>query len=156
MLEPERAALCLGIRAGRMAAWRMDRSASPMATPEEEVRMDKFLWAVRLYKTRADATDACRAGHVSVLGHPAKPGRPVHLGEIISALVPPVTRTVKVIGLSGRRVGPKLVGRLIEDQTPASEYLKAEQARPPGAPQREKGLGRPTKKERRELERFFG
>lgn len=125
-------------------------------TPEPQVRMDKFLWAARLYKTRGDATDACRAGHVTVQGHPVKPGRTVHVGEVILALVSPVMRTVKVTSLSERRVGPKLVGTLIEDQTPASEYLKAQNTRAPGTPQRAKGLGRPTKKDRRELERFFG
>lgn len=118
-----------------------------------EIRIDKYLWAVRLYKTRSLATEACKGGHVRVEGHNVKPARPVRIGDIISVRLPALTRTVKVLALAEKRVGPKLVADLIEDQTPASEYLKQLQTK--AAPRREKGAGRPTKKDRREIERFL-
>lgn len=124
--------------------------------PGPEVRMDKWLWAVRLYKTRALAADACRGGHVRIQGEPVKPARSVQLNMVISARVGELNRTVKVIGLLERRVGPKEVASFVEDLTPAAEYLRAlEKKEQPGAPVRPKGSGRPTKKERRQLEQFF-
>jgi ribosome-associated heat shock protein Hsp15 len=120
-----------------------------------EVRIDKFLWAVRLYKTRTAAAEACRGGHVVIDQQNAKPARPVRVGDVIRARTGLLMRTVKVTGLADRRVGPKLVGNFLEDQTPASEYLKAEEARAAAGPVRPKGLGRPTKKDRRELERML-
>lgn len=122
----------------------------------DEVRIDKWLWAVRLFKTRSLATTACRAGHVKIKGENVKPSRTVHLSEVITARTGDITRTVKVIGLLQNRVGPKLVEKYLEDLTPAAEYLRAaEDRRLPQAPQRPKGAGRPTKKERRQLEELF-
>ena len=120
--------------------------------PDEstEVRLDKWLWAVRLFKTRTLAAEACRGGHVQIDGQNVKASRLVRLEEVISARTGGITRTVKVTGLIGHRVGPKLVVNFLEDRTPASEYLKALQQKQ--APQRAKGAGRPTKKERRQLE----
>ena len=118
-----------------------------------EVRIDKWLWAVRLYKTRSMATAACRAGHVKMSGDALKPSHTVRLGQIFSLPVADVNRTVKVVGLLDKRVGPKLVDEYLEDITPAAEYLRAvEDRRQPRAPVRAKGTGRPTKKERRQLE----
>jgi ribosome-associated heat shock protein Hsp15 len=118
------------------------------------IRIDKWLWAVRLYKTRSLATQACRGGHVSIGGRHVKPARVVRLDEVISARTGELLRTVKVIGLTERRVGPKLIETLLEDQTPASEYLRVMQKKRDGAgvPKRDKGTGRPTKKERRQME----
>ena len=121
--------------------------------PAGEVRLDKWLWAVRLYKTRSLATAACRAGHVKINGESVKPSRSVHLSEVITVRTGELNRTVKVVGLLEQRVGAKLVERYLEDQTPAAEYLRVAQDRlQPRAPQRTKGSGRPTKKERRQLE----
>jgi ribosome-associated heat shock protein Hsp15 len=121
---------------------------------ESEVRIDKWLWAVRLYKTRALATQACRGGHVTIAGDSVKPSRTVRVGDVIAARTGELLKTVKVLGLIGNRVGPKLVDQYIEDLTPAAEYLRVEQAREVArsVPHRPKGSGRPTKKERRQLE----
>lgn len=121
----------------------------------EQVRLDKFLWAVRLYKTRAQATEACRGGHVTVGGQAVKPSREVRVGDVIGARAGGIQRTVKVLALADRRVGPKLVDTLVEDQTPASEYLKLMTAREAPVAKREKGAGRPTKKDRRQIERLL-
>jgi ribosome-associated heat shock protein Hsp15 len=120
---------------------------------EPELRIDKWLWAVRLYKTRSLATQACRGGHVTIAGQPVKPSRAVRLGEVIAARTGEMLRTVKVTGIIERRVGPKLVSNYMEDQTPAEEFLRAIQKKEDaGVPQRDKGAGRPTKKERRQME----
>src|SRR5687768_279017 len=124
--------------------------------PMGEVRLDKWLWAVRLYKTRSLATAACRAGHVKIKGEAVKPSRSVRVSEVINVRTGELNRTVKVAGLIERRVGAKLVEQYIEDQTPAAEYLRvAEDRLQPRAPQRARGAGRPTKKERRQLENLL-
>src|SRR3546814_288381 len=105
-----------------------------------EVRIDKWLWAVRLYKTRSLATAACRAGHVKIKGENVKPSHNVRVSEIISARAGELNRTVKVTGLLENRVGPKLVERYLEDLTPAAGYLRAREDRSqPRAPRRPKG-----------------
>lgn len=126
-----------------------------MSAPEA-VRVDKWLWAVRLYKTRTLATEACRAGHVTTDGQPVKPAREVKIGEIYNLRIAPITKTVKVIAPLDRRVGAKIVDRYMEDLTPASEYLKQMEARENPLLKREKGAGRPTKRERREIEGLLG
>ena len=120
----------------------------------EEVRIDKWLWAVRLYKTRSLATAACRGGHIKIGGEAVKASRTVHVSEIITARTGEITRTVKVLGVIEQRVGAKVVGTYMEDQTPASEHLRAMEKREKkiGPGFRAKGMGRPTKKERRQLE----
>ena len=120
-----------------------------------EVRIDKWLWAVRLYKTRSLATEACRGGHVTIDGHAVKPSRGVRVEEVVTARSNDLVRTVKVTGLLQSRVGPKLVGNFLEDLTPASEYLRVMEAKKQMAiPVRPKGSGRPTKKQRRDLEKL--
>jgi ribosome-associated heat shock protein Hsp15 len=121
--------------------------------PAADVRIDKWLWAVRLFKTRSLATTACRAGHVKMNGENVKPAHAVKIGQVFSVRSADLTRTVKVIGLLEKRVGAKLVPDYLEDLTPAAEYLRAAEDRAqPKAPKRAKGAGRPTKKERRQLE----
>jgi ribosome-associated heat shock protein Hsp15 len=121
-----------------------------------EVRIDKWLWAVRFFKTRSLAITACRAGHVKLNGENVKPSHTVKIGQVFSVQNAELTRTVKVIGLLDKRVGAKLVANYMEDLTPAAEYLRAAEDRLlPKAPRREKGTGRPTKKERRQLESLF-
>ena len=120
---------------------------------EPEVRIDKWLWAVRLYKTRSLATLACRGGHVTIAGQHVKPSRAVRLGEVVAARTGEMLRTVKVTGVIDRRVGPKLVPNYMDDQTPSEEFLRVIQKKEAaGVPQRDKGAGRPTKKERRQME----
>lgn len=122
----------------------------------QEVRLDKWLWAVRLYKTRSIATNACRAGHVKIDGENIKPSRTVRINDVITARTGELNRTVKVIGLIEHRVGPKLVDKHLEDLTPAAEYLRVAQDRAlPRVPKRSKGSGRPTKKERRQLDELM-
>lgn len=119
-----------------------------------ETRIDKWLWAVRLFKTRSLAANACRDGEVTIGGQRVKPARDVRAGDVISAKTGGVQRTVRALGFPPSRVGAKLVPEFMEDLTPASEYEKARVAA--AAPQFSwsKGFGRPTKKSRRLWEQF--
>lgn len=118
-------------------------------------RLDKWLWAVRLFKTRGLATDACRAGSVQVGGKPAKPSRDLRGGETITVHQGLITRTLLVRGIPLRRVGPKLAADFCEDQTPPEEFAKARKEPVQQFLAREKGSGRPTKRERREIDRLL-
>lgn len=120
------------------------------------VRADRWLWAVRLYKTRSLASAACNAGHVQINGHPCKPARSVRPGDVIQALAGEINRTVKVLAVLENRIGAKLVPRYLEDLTPPSEYEKPKEKSVAPTGQRPKGAGRPTKKDRRLLGSFFG
>jgi ribosome-associated heat shock protein Hsp15 len=119
-------------------------------------RLDKWLWAVRIFKTRGLAIDACRAGSVQVGGLPAKPSRDVRGGETITVHQGLITRTLLVRSIPLRRVGPKLVAGFCDDQTPPEEFAKARKDPVQQILAREKGSGRPTKRERREIDRLFG
>jgi ribosome-associated heat shock protein Hsp15 len=122
--------------------------------PETRARLDKWLWAVRVFKTRALATDACRAGSVRVNDLPAKPAREVHAGEIVTVRQGLFTRTVRVEGVPPSRVGAKQLGPYCTDLTPPEEFeaLRARSVQQVLA--REKGSGRPTKRDRRLLDRL--
>src|SRR6185503_4561825 len=91
----------------------------------QSVRIDKWLWAVRLYKSRSLATEACHAGHVKISGNSVKPSRDVHAGEKITVFAGRVLRTVKVVALPDQRVGAKLVSQFLEDLTSPEEYARA-------------------------------
>ncbi len=121
-----------------------------------EARLDKWLWSVRVFKTRAEATAQCRNGRVQVNGLDAKPGRDVHSGEVVTARVGIVTRTLRVIGVPRSRVGAKQLPEFMTDLTPPAEYERAKQASLEHMLARERGKGRPTKKDRREMGRLFG
>jgi ribosome-associated heat shock protein Hsp15 len=121
----------------------------------DETRLDKWLWKIRVFKTRAEATAACRAGKVLVGDLEAKPGRDAHVGETISARVGLVQRTLKVVGMPRSRVSAKQLAEFVQDLTPAAEYAKAKQARLEHLLARERGKGRPTKKERRDMSELF-
>lgn len=121
----------------------------------QSVRIDKFLWAVRLYKSRSIATEACDAGKVQANGQPAKPSRAVRIGDIITAIAGEIRRTIKVVALLDKRVGAKLVDQFVEDLTPDSEYSKPREKSFQPFAFRPKGSGRPTKKERRSLNKFL-
>lgn len=118
-------------------------------------RIDKWLWAVRIFKTRAEATGACRAGKVEIAGVPVKPAREVRRGETIQVQQGVVTRTLHVVGSPRARVGAKLVPDYCEELTPPAEFEKAREQRVQHVLAREKGAGRPTKRDRREIERLF-
>jgi ribosome-associated heat shock protein Hsp15 len=120
----------------------------------EGIRIDKWLWAVRIFKTRNQASEACRTGRVKIAEMPVKPSRDVKLDEEIVVNMKNLTRTVRVIGLLKNRVGPKLVEQYMEDLTPAEEYEKEKIKRSINYEYRERGLGRPTKKERRLIDRL--
>jgi ribosome-associated heat shock protein Hsp15 len=119
---------------------------------EPGLRIDKWLWAVRVFKTRSLASEACRSGKVRILDQVVKPSRELKSGEIVTVSLPPVTRTLKVVALTGNRLSAKLVPGFMEDLTPEEEYLKLKRTREAGFEFRERGLGRPTKRERREIE----
>lgn len=123
-----------------------------MAKTEE--RIDKWLWAMRVFKTRSIATDACKKGRVSIKGVSMKPSKMIKAGDIIEVRKPPITFTFKVLQLTSNRLGAKLVPEYMENLTPQSQYDILEMARISGFVDRRKGLGRPTKRESRELSRF--
>ncbi len=119
-------------------------------------RLDKWLWCVRVCKTRAEATALCRNGRVQVNSLDAKPGRDLHAGETVTARIGMVTRTLKVLAHPRARVAAKQVPEFAEDLTPAAEYERAKQASLEHMLARERGRGRPTKKDRRDMGRLFG
>jgi ribosome-associated heat shock protein Hsp15 len=122
----------------------------------DETRLDKWLWSVRACRTRPEAAALCRNGRVQVNGLDAKPGRDVHTGETVTIRVGLVTRTLRVLGHPRSRVGAKQLTAYVEDLTPAAEYDRARQASLEHLLARERGRGRPTKKERRDMGRLFG
>lgn len=122
-----------------------------------EERIDKWLWAMRIFKTRTVATEACKKGRVTVgegSDVPTKPSRAIKVGDIINVRKPPVTYTFKVLKLSPNRLGAKLVPEYMENLTPREQYDLLEVIKISGFIDRRKGLGRPTKREGRELEKF--
>jgi ribosome-associated heat shock protein Hsp15 len=121
----------------------------------EGVRIDKWLWAVRVYKTRSLAAENIRNGRVTIGGQVVKASRDVKINDIIVVNSPPLTRTVKVLQLLHNRVSAKLVADNMEDLTPQSEYDKLKMPKESFYVFRPRGSGRPTKKDRRELEDFF-
>lgn len=122
--------------------------------PSAPVRLDKWLWAVRLFKTRSLATEACQAGHVKIRGERAKPAHHVRPGEIIEVRLPAALRTVKVLAPLERRVGAPLVARYLEDLTPPAARPSASERPPEPWLHRPRGSGRPTKRDRRQLQRL--
>jgi len=121
----------------------------------ESVRIDKWLWAVRLYKSRSLAAEACHAGHVKIGGTIVKASREVRVGEEIMVFAGRIRRTVKVLALLDQRVGAKLVSQFLEDLTPPEEYVRAREEALQARIRFPAGFGRPTKKQRRQLEKFL-
>ncbi len=120
----------------------------------EEVRIDKWMWATRIFKTRTIAADACKKGRVMVGGVTVKPSRMIKRGEVVQVRKPPVTFSFKVLDLTEKRMGAKLVPGFLENVTTPDQYELLEMNRISGFVDRARGMGRPTKKERRELEQF--
>ena len=119
-----------------------------------EARIDKWMWATRIFKTRSIAADACKKGRVMINNVTVKPSRMIKVGEVIQVRKPPVTFSFKVLALSENRMGAKLVPNFLENVTTPDQYEILEMNKISGFVNRAKGLGRPTKKERRELEQF--
>ncbi|MDD2511689.1 MAG: RNA-binding S4 domain-containing protein [Proteiniphilum sp.] len=122
----------------------------------EEVRIDKWLWAVRIFKTRTIASEACKKGRVWIGEAAVKPSRNIRAGEVIQVKKPPVTYSFKVLALSEKRMGAKMVPQFMENVTPEEQYELLEMNRISGFVDRQRGMGRPTKKERRDLDQFAG
>ena len=118
---------------------------------DETIRIDKWLWSVRVYATRSLATEECKKGRVTIGGVAVKPSRAVKIGEIILVRKNPVTYSYRVIELLGKRVGAKLVPTYMEDLTPAEELKKLDEAQGGALFTRDRGAGRPTKKDRRDI-----
>lgn len=117
-----------------------------------DTRIDKFLWAIRAFKTRTDATDACKGGKVKIGGVNAKPSKEVKPDDILQVRKGTLTFTYKVLQPLERRVGAKLVPQYAENLTPASELEKLRAPVETFFVTRDRGAGRPTKKDRREIE----
>ena len=120
----------------------------------DEVRIDKWMWATRIFKTRTIAADACKKNRVMIGGVNMKPSRMVKVGDVIQVRKPPITYSFEVLALTDRRMGAKLVPNYLKNVTTPDQYEILEMNKISGFVNRAKGLGRPTKKDRRELEQF--
>ena len=121
-----------------------------------EARIDKWLWAARIFKTRTMAAAACKKGQVSLKGTQLKASRMVKVGDVVEVRKPPVTYSFRILQAIEKRVGARLIPEVLENVTPPEQYELLEMSRISGFVGRAKGTGRPTKKERRSLEEFTG
>ena len=121
----------------------------------EDTRIDKYLWAIRVFKTRSDATDACKGGKVRVNGADIKPSKNVRTGDVISVRKGAVTYTYRVIAVIDKRQGAKLVPQYAENITPEEELAKLKAPVETFFLKRDRGSGRPTKKERRQMDSLW-
>ena len=121
----------------------------------EEVRLDKYLWSIRAYKTRSEATTACNGGKVRLNGADVKPSKAVKVGDVIVVRKGPVTYTYKALALVDKRQGPKLVPQYAENLTPQEEMDKLHAPVETFFLKRDRGAGRPTKKDRRQMDELW-
>lgn len=119
-----------------------------------EARIDKWLWAARIYKTRTLASDACKNGRITINGALAKPSRTVKVGDQVGVKKSPITYSFRVLQTIEKRVGAKLLPEVLENVTPPEQYELLEMNRISGFVDRARGTGRPTKKDRRALDDF--
>jgi len=119
-----------------------------------EARIDKWLWAARIFKTRTIAADACKNGRVTLKGERVKPSRNIKVGDVVEVRKPPVTYTFRVKQAIENRVGAKMVPEILENITSPDQYELLEMNRISGFINRAKGTGRPTKKDRRMIDDF--
>jgi S4 domain protein len=117
-------------------------------------RIDKWLWAARIFKTRSIAADACKNGRVTISGTNVKPSHSIKVGEIINVKNPPITYSFEVLQTIEKRVGAKLIPEVYKNVTDAKQYELLEMSRISGFVDRARGTGRPTKKDRRQLDAF--
>ena len=122
---------------------------------EEVARIDKWLWAARIFKTRSIAVDACKNGRVTINGVNVKPSHMVKAGEVVAVRKPPVTYSFKILKTIEQRVGAKLLPEIYENVTPPDQFELLEMNRISGFVDRARGTGRPTKKDRRAMDSFF-
>lgn len=122
---------------------------------KEEVRIDKWLWAMRLFKTRSIAADACKKGKIMMSGQNLKPSRTIKVGDIIQIRKSPIIYSFRVLALTENRLGAKLVPEYMENVTTPDQYELLEITKISGFINRNKGTGRPTKKDRRDLDEFL-
>ena len=120
----------------------------------DQARIDKWLWAVRIYKTRSIAAEACKKGHISIGDRTAKPAHNIRVGDIVNVKKSPITYSFRVLKCAENRVGAKLVPELMENITSQEQYEILEMSKISGFIDRQRGTGRPTKKERRDLDFF--
>lgn len=120
----------------------------------DTARIDKWLWAARIFKTRSIAADACKNGRVTIGGVSMKPSRTIKVGDVINVKKPPITYSFKVLKTIEQRVGAKLLPDIYENVTDPKQYELLEMSRISGFVDRARGTGRPTKKERRALDAF--
>lgn len=120
----------------------------------ENTRIDKWLWCVRVFKTRSIATEECKKGRIMIDGFEVKPSREIKIGEVIDVKKSPVTYKYKVLGFPSNRLGAKLVSEYMTDITPPENLKILEMQKYMTWVERDRGTGRPTKKERREMDRF--
>ena len=120
----------------------------------EVARIDKWLWAARIYKTRSIAADACKNGRVTINNVNVKPSHTVKAGEVVRVKKPPITYSFKILKTIEQRVGAKLIPEVYENVTDAKQYELLEMSKISGFVDRARGTGRPTKKERRALDAF--
>lgn len=120
-----------------------------------EARIDKWLWAARIFKTRTIAADACKKGRISINGAQVKPSRMIKPGDIINVKKSPIIYSFKVLQAIEKRVGAKLVPEIMENVTTPEQYELLEMSKISGFIDRARGTGRPTKKDRRSLDEFF-
>ena len=120
----------------------------------DTARIDKWLWAARIFKTRSIASDACKNGRVTIGGVDMKPSRTIKVGDVINVKKPPITYSFKVLKTIEQRVGAKLLPEIYENVTDPKQYELLEMSRISGFVDRARGTGRPTKKERRALDAF--
>jgi ribosome-associated heat shock protein Hsp15 len=119
-----------------------------------EARIDKWMWATRIFKTRTIAAEACKRNRVSVNDVPAKPSRMLRVGDVVQVKKPPVVYSFKVLDVTSNRVGAKLVPNYLENITPPAQYELLELQKINGFVDRARGTGRPTKKDRRDMDNF--
>jgi ribosome-associated heat shock protein Hsp15 len=132
----------------------MKEKAEAQQTPET-VRVDRWLWAVRICKTRSRAADLCGRGRVLVDGQPVKPSRPVKPGQVVGLKKDGILWQYGVLRCVGQRVGAPAAALCREDRTPAEDIEKSQAIRRGRSPARPPGMGRPTKKDRRDLDNFL-
>jgi ribosome-associated heat shock protein Hsp15 len=121
---------------------------------DEKVRIDKWMWAVRIFKTRSMAAEACKKGKISINGVNIKASREIKLNEIVDIRVPPITRSYKVKAISGRRMSAKLAVDFVEDVTAQDQLDLLNATKNFGFERRQKGVGRPTKHDRRLIDKL--
>lgn len=123
---------------------------------EQKIRIDKWLWAVRIFKTRSQAAEACKKGKIFINDAPAKASREIQVGDVVGVRRPPITYVYEVLALSGKRMGAKLTVDFVRDITPKEQMDLLEATKTRGFEYRDRGVGRPTKLQRRMIEKLKG